>query len=72
MKNPKFDIRPVLDIIASDFIPMREKGDMEWGYVIPQMIAGMFNTHPEDAIKMRKGPDRENYRAFYEHTRGIE
>lgn len=72
LKNPKFDIRPVLDIIASDFIPMREKGDMEWGYVIPQMIAGMFNTHPEDAIKMRKGPDRENYRAFYEHTRGIE
>jgi len=66
LKNPKFDIRPILDIIASDFIPMREKGDLEWGYVIPQMIAGIFNAHPEDAIKMRKGPDRDKYREFWE------
>lgn len=72
LKNPKYDIRPVLDIIASDFIPMREKGDLEWGYVIPQMIAGIFNSHPEDAIKMRKGPDRDKYREFWEKTRGIE
>jgi len=68
LKNPKYDIRPVLDIIASDFIPMREKGDLEWGYVIPQMIAGIFNAHPEDAIKMRKTPERNNYRDFWERT----
>lgn len=66
LKNPKYDIRPVLDVIASDFQPMREKGDMEWGYVIPQMIAGIFNAHPEDAIQMRKGPERDKYREFWE------
>ena len=66
LKNPKYDIRPVLDIIASNFQPMREKGDMEWGYVIPQMIAGIFNAHPEDAIQMRKGPERDKYREFWE------
>ena len=72
LKNPKYDIRPVLDIIASDFIPMRENGTMEWGYVIPQMIAGIFNSHPEEAIKMRKGPDRDKYREFWEKTSGAE
>lgn len=70
LKNPKYDIRPVLDIIASDFIPMREKGDLEWGYVIPQMIAGVFNAHPEDAIQMRKGPQKDDYRGFWERMVG--
>lgn len=66
LKNPKYDIRPILDVIASEFIPMRENSDMEWGYVIPQMIAGIFNAHPEDAIQMRKGPDKDKYREFWE------
>jgi 4-hydroxy 2-oxovalerate aldolase len=33
LNNPKFDIRPVLDLIANEFIPLREK--IEWGYIIP-------------------------------------
>ena len=32
LKNPKFDIRPVLDLISKEFIPLREK--IEWGYII--------------------------------------
>jgi len=70
LKNPKFDIRPVLDIIASDFIPMQHEQSLEWGYIIPQMITGIFNSHPEDAIKFRKGNDRENYRAFWMQVSG--
>jgi 4-hydroxy 2-oxovalerate aldolase len=70
LKNPKFDIRPVLDIIASDFIPMQKEQNLEWGYIIPQMITGIFNSHPEEAIKFRKGDDRENYRAFWMHVSG--
>ena len=31
LKNPKFDIRPILDVISSEFIPMSKK--IEWGYV---------------------------------------
>ncbi|HSQ40820.1 MAG TPA: aldolase catalytic domain-containing protein [Fibrobacteraceae bacterium] len=65
LKNPKFDVRPILDIIASEFEPMREKG-MEWGYIIPQMISGVFNAHPEEAIKMRKTAERTNYRGFWD------
>ena len=64
LNNPKFDVRPVLDIIASDFIPLREK--IEWGYIIPHAIAGMLNEHPRAAIALRSSPEKENYRQFYD------
>jgi 4-hydroxy 2-oxovalerate aldolase len=64
LKNPKFDVRPVLDLVAKDYIPLRER--FEWGYIIPHMIAGQLNQHPQDALDMRKGEGREDYRSFYE------
>ena len=64
LKNPKFDIRPVLDLIANEFIPLQEK--IEWGYIIPYAISGMLNEHPRAAMALRNGDDKENYRAFYE------
>lgn len=64
LKNPKFDIRPILDVISSEFIPMSKK--IEWGYVIPYAIAGMMNEHPKAAMAMRDSDKKENYRDFYE------
>ena len=64
LKNPKFDVRPVLDLIAREFIPLREK--FEWGYIIPHMIAGQLNQHPQEALDMRKSESRDDYLAFYE------
>jgi 4-hydroxy 2-oxovalerate aldolase len=64
LNNPKFDIRPVLDLIANEFIPLREK--IEWGYIIPHAIAGMMNEHPRAAIALRNSPEKENYRKFYD------
>jgi 4-hydroxy 2-oxovalerate aldolase len=64
LKNPKFDIRPILDLISEEFIPLRKK--IEWGYIIPYAIAGMMNEHPRDAIALRKSDKKENYREFYE------
>lgn len=64
LKNPKFDIRPILDVISEEFIPLSKK--IEWGYVIPYAIAGMLNEHPRDAMSMRKGGKKESYREFYE------
>lgn len=64
LKNPKFDVRPVLDLVANDFIPLRTRH--EWGYIIPHMIAGQLNMHPQEALDVRKGEDRENYRLFFE------
>ncbi|MFH0827946.1 MAG: aldolase catalytic domain-containing protein [Candidatus Omnitrophota bacterium] len=64
LKNPKFDIRPVLDLISERFILLREK--MEWGYIIPYAITGILDEHPRAAIALRNSDKKENYRAFYE------
>ena len=64
LKNPKFDIRPVLDLISKEFIPLRNK--IEWGYIIPYAISGMLNEHPKAAMALRKSSKKENYREFYE------
>jgi len=64
LKNPKFDIRPVLDLISNEFIPLRKK--IEWGYIIPYFVSGLLNEHPRQAMALRNGKDKENYRQFYE------
>lgn len=64
LKNPKFDIRPILDLISKEFIPLRDK--IEWGYIIPHAIAGMMNEHPRAAIALRNSDRKEDYRKFYE------
>ena len=64
LNNPKFDIRPILDLISDEFIPLRD--EIEWGYIIPYAIAGMMNEHPREAMALRQGDGKENYRQFYE------
>ncbi len=68
LKNPKYDIRPILDLISKEFIPLREK--LEWGYVIPYAIAGMLDEHPKSAIALRESDKKDNYREFYESLIG--
>jgi len=64
LKNPKFDIRPILDLISKEFIPLRDK--IEWGYIIPYAISGMMNEHPRAAMALRNSVGKENYKEFYE------
>ncbi|MFH2145801.1 MAG: aldolase catalytic domain-containing protein [Candidatus Omnitrophota bacterium] len=64
LKNPKFDIRPILDLISKEFIPLREK--IEWGYIIPYAITGMLDEHPRAAMELRKSAKKEDYREFWE------
>lgn len=64
LKNPKFDIRPLLDLISEEFIPLRKK--IEWGYIIPYAISGLMNEHPRAAMALRNSAKKENYREFYE------
>ncbi|MBD3270934.1 MAG: nucleoid-structuring protein H-NS [Elusimicrobia bacterium] len=70
LKNPKFDIRPILDLISRRFIPLRNQ--IEWGYIIPYAIAGMMNEHPRAAMALRKSENKENYREFFESLSNIE
>ncbi|MCK9604536.1 MAG: aldolase catalytic domain-containing protein [Candidatus Omnitrophica bacterium] len=64
LKNPKFDIRPILDLISKEFVPLREK--IEWGYIIPYAITGILDEHPRAAMALRNSDKKENYREFYE------
>jgi len=68
LKNPKFDIRPILDVISREFIPLREK--IEWGYIIPYAITGILDEHPRAAIALRESDKKENYREFYDSLVG--
>ncbi|MCX5714527.1 MAG: aldolase catalytic domain-containing protein [Candidatus Omnitrophica bacterium] len=70
LKNPKFDIRPILDLISNEFIPLRDK--IEWGYIIPYAITGMLDEHPKAAMALRNSEKKENYREFYEGLVGEE
>jgi len=68
LKNPKYDIRPVLDLISKEFIPLSKK--MEWGYVIPYAITGILDEHPRAAIALRNSAKKDDYREFYESLIG--
>ncbi len=70
LKNPKFDIRPILDVITKEFLPLRE--EIEWGYIIPYAITGMFNEHPRAGIAFRKTEGKDNYRTFFESLSATE
>lgn len=68
LKNPKYNIRPILDLISKEFIPLREK--IEWGYIIPYAITGMLDEHPKMAMALRQSAKKENYREFYDSIVG--
>ena len=64
LKNPKYDIRPILDVISKEFIPLGQS--LEWGYVIPYAITGILDEHPKTAMALRESDKKEDYREFYE------
>jgi 4-hydroxy 2-oxovalerate aldolase len=68
LKNPKYDIRPILDVISKEFIPLQKK--IEWGYFIPYAITGILDEHPRTAIALRGSDKKENYREYYESLIG--
>ena len=67
LKNPKFDIRPLIEIIQEIFIPM--KAEIEWGYHIPYLITGTLNEHPRSAMKIMASKELPNLRQFYEELK---
>ena len=64
LKNPKFDIRPLFEVIQELFIPL--KAEVEWGYHIPYMITGILNEHPRSGIKIMSEENMPNLRKFYD------
>ncbi len=63
LKNPKFRLDPILEIIEKEFIPLRKQ--IEWGYMIPDMITGVLNQHPRAAIELRSGKGKKSFVELY-------
>ncbi|MFA5114159.1 MAG: aldolase catalytic domain-containing protein [Candidatus Margulisiibacteriota bacterium] len=68
LKNPKFKLEPILEIIEKEFIPLRQQ--IEWGYLIPDMITGILNQHPRAAIEMRSGKGTKSFVELYRSLLG--
>lgn len=64
LKNAKYNLRPVLEMIEKHMIPLREKE--EWGYIIPYMITGMLDEHPRSAMALRASDDKDKAVDFYD------
>jgi len=64
LKNPRYELKPVLEIIEKHMIDLREK--VEWGYIIPYMIAGALNEHPRVAMACRASEDKDKFVEFYD------
>ncbi|MDY7010368.1 MAG: aldolase catalytic domain-containing protein [Planctomycetota bacterium] len=63
LKNPKFDIEPVLKVISETIMPLGDS--IDWGYHIPYMITGMLDEHPRTAMAFMKNGDNNDYVGFY-------
>lgn len=63
LKNPKFQIKPLLRFIETYIIPLRQ--EMHWGYDIPYMLTGQLNEHPRTAISFIKNKNA-SYSRFYD------
>jgi 4-hydroxy 2-oxovalerate aldolase len=70
LKNPKYDLEPIMDVIAKEFLPLRKK--IEWGYIIPYAVTGMFNEHPRVAMELRQTDKKDDYLEFYKSMAATE
>lgn len=64
LKNSRYNVRPVIELIEKHMISMREK--WEWGYLIPYMIAGVLNEHPRSAMALLASDNRNRFVDFYD------
>ena len=64
LKNPKFNLRPILEFVQNTMFPMSK--EIDWGYSIPYMITGHYNEHPRSAIALRDSDRKDDYVGFYD------
>jgi 4-hydroxy 2-oxovalerate aldolase len=64
LRNPKFQLRPILKTLQDYMLPLREK--VEWGPLVPYGITGLLNQHPRAAMKMRATEEKDDFVKFYD------
>jgi 4-hydroxy 2-oxovalerate aldolase len=68
LRNPKYRIRPYLQLLQDHFVGLREK--LEWGALVPYIISGQLNQHPRAAIQQRASDEKDNFVDFYDKSIG--
>ena len=63
LKNPKYNVYPVLQFIEKHMNKLREEG-IVWGYDLQYLMTGLLNQHPRTAIQFTK-EGRKDYAEFY-------
>ena len=61
LKNPKYKINPIIRFIQNHMNLLREQG-VKWGYDIPYMLTGQYNTHPRPAIQFVTDERKDYYK----------
>jgi 4-hydroxy 2-oxovalerate aldolase len=64
LRNPKFNLRPVIEMIQNHLLPLRK--ELDWGPSIPYHITGQLNQHPRSAIEWREGATPDDFLSFYD------
>jgi len=70
LKNPKFDIRPIFDLIEKYFIALKK--ELRWGYETPYAITGILNKHPRAAMAFLKGVHGNTFSEFYDELLNVD
>lgn len=63
LKNPKYDVYPVLKFIQENMVKLKEDG-ITWGYDVQYLATGLLNQHPRTAIQFT-ADKRTDYAEFY-------
>ena len=66
LRNPKFNIYPVLQFIEKHILPMKQNG-IVWGYDLQYLMTGILNQHPRTAIAFTND-GRKDYTEFYKEV----
>jgi 4-hydroxy 2-oxovalerate aldolase len=64
LKNPKFDVRPLVRCIEEEIFPWA--GKIDWGYSVPYMVTGILNQHPRAAMAHMESEHKESITDFYD------
>jgi len=63
LKNPKFDLLPILDVVGEHILPLAK--EVDWGFHVPYMLTGIRNMHPQVAIEWMNSDHKEDLVGFY-------
>lgn len=63
LKNPKFKIRPILQVIQEHLMEMQKT--IGWGYHIPYLVSGALNQHPRSAMEWMESDKKHDIVSFF-------